>query len=73
MVAFILMLCFLFKTDEQNFNLDEQQGIEAKERQALVQQHKGSEILQRNKRDAEEQVNNDQKSDDEEIALQGKE
>jgi hypothetical protein len=55
------------KTDEQNFNLDEQQDLEAKERQALVQ---GKETLQRDKRDADEQVNNDQKSDDEEIALQ---
>ena len=56
--------------DEQNFNLDAQQNIEAKERQALVEQHKGLETLQRDKRGAEEQVNIDQKSDDEEIALQ---
>ncbi|CAB3990094.1 Hypothetical predicted protein [Paramuricea clavata] len=55
--------------DEQNFNLDEQPDLEARERQALAEHNKGEDRLERDKRDADEQVNNDEKSDDEEIAL----
>ena len=59
---------FAMKTDEQNFNLDEQPDLQA--RQALAEHDKGEDRLERDKRDADEQVNNDEKPDDEEIALQ---
>lgn len=66
-----ILSCFLFNTEQGNFNLDERsEAKENKERQvSLTKDGNGEMKLKREKRDANEQMNDDQKSDDEEIAL----
>ena len=58
------------ETDETNLKLDEQKGNEAGVRHALAVEHKEQESLEREKREAAEPLNNDQKFDDQDAALQ---
>ena len=59
--------CILFKTAEHNLNLDEQPKLESRE----VQDQLGERAVERKRSDEDGETNNDEKSDDEEMAIQG--
>ena len=59
--------CILFKTAEHNLNLDEQPNLESREGQGQL----GEQAVERKRGDEDGEMNNDEKSDDEEMAIQG--